>query len=51
MTIYTIGHSTRGIDDFIRILDAYNIEVLVDVRSVPRSHYAPQFNCDVLVAH
>jgi len=48
LTIYTIGHSTREIDDFLAILDAYDIEILVDVRSVPRSRFTPQFNSDAL---
>ena len=48
MTIWTIGHSTRGIDDFIEVLRAYGIEMLVDVRTVPRSRANPQFNKDTL---
>jgi uncharacterized protein (DUF488 family) len=48
LTIYTIGHSTREIDDFLAVLDAYDIEILVDVRSVPRSRFTPQFNSDAL---
>lgn len=45
-TIYTIGHSTHTLDDFIRILQAYQIQVLVDVRSYARSWHNPQFNED-----
>lgn len=48
--IYTIGHSTRDIDDFIHILEAYEVKQLVDVRSVPRSRYTPQFNSDSLAS-
>jgi len=44
LTIYTVGHSTRSIDEFIEILQAYNITLLVDVRTVPRSRHNPQFN-------
>ncbi len=47
-TIYTIGHSTHPIDEFIKILDAYNIGLLVDVRTIPRSRHNPQFNQDEL---
>jgi len=47
-TIYTIGHSTRELDVFIEILAAYDIEILADVRSMPRSNYTPQFNSDAL---
>lgn len=44
MNIFTIGHSTHSQDEFISILESYNIEVLVDVRSYPGSKYVPQFN-------
>lgn len=44
MDIYTIGHSTHSIEEFISILKKYKIEVLVDVRSYPGSKYVPQFN-------
>jgi uncharacterized protein (DUF488 family) len=47
-TIYTIGHSTRELSDFIEILKIYNIEQLVDVRTVPKSRHVPQFNHDNL---
>lgn len=43
-TIYTIGHSTHSIDQFIKILQAYKIELVVDVRTIPRSRHNPQFN-------
>ncbi len=49
-TIFTIGHSTLPIDDFIAVLAAYGIEQLVDVRTVPRSRHNPQFNADALAA-
>jgi uncharacterized protein (DUF488 family) len=42
-TIYTIGHSTHPIDEFIGILRAYEIDQLVDVRTVPGSRHNPQF--------
>jgi len=42
--IFTIGHSTRSLQDFIDLIDAYGIEVVVDVRTVPRSRRNPQFN-------
>lgn len=48
MTIYTIGHSTRELVDFIATLKQYGITLLVDVRSVPRSQHTPQFNEDNL---
>lgn len=48
MIIYTIGHSTWSIDDFIDILQKYEIQLLVDVRSIPGSRYNPQFNMEEL---
>jgi uncharacterized protein (DUF488 family) len=42
--IWTIGHSTRSIDDFIKILKIYNIELLADIRSFPGSKRYPHFN-------
>lgn len=44
MDIYTIGHSTHSQEEFISILKAYDIEVLVDIRSYPGSNYVPHFN-------
>jgi len=49
-TIFTIGHSTRSIPEFVALLRENGIERLVDVRSVPRSRTNPQFNLDVLPA-
>ncbi len=46
--IYTIGHSTHPIDVFIEMLQAYQIELLVDVRTIPKSRHNPQFNEDTL---
>ncbi len=42
--LWTIGHSTRSAEDFKKILVAYQIEALVDVRSFPGSRRYPQFN-------
>ena len=47
-TVYTIGHSTRSIDAFISLLNAYGIDQVIDVRTIPRSRHNPQFNKDVL---
>lgn len=44
----TIGHSNRPIGDFIAILQAHGVDLLVDVRTVPRSRHNPQFNLDAL---
>ena len=43
-TIWTIGHSTRSGEEFVQILRAHEIQVLVDVRSFPGSRRYPQFN-------
>jgi uncharacterized protein (DUF488 family) len=48
MTIFTIGHSTRPIEEFIGILKAHGMERVVDIRTVPRSRRNPQFNRDIL---
>lgn len=47
-TLYTIGHSTRTLDDFIAVLQAHEIQLLADVRSFPMSRRLPQFNRDNL---
>jgi uncharacterized protein (DUF488 family) len=43
-TVLTIGHSTRTIGEFIRLLHAHGATRVVDVRTVPRSRHNPQFN-------
>jgi len=48
MKIWTIGHSTRTIDEFISLLQANQIRLLVDVRSLPGSKRYPQFNKEAL---
>lgn len=45
---FTVGHSTRPIDDFIALLSAHGISQLVDVRTVPRSRHNPQFETRAL---
>lgn len=42
--IWTIGHSTMPIDDFIQLLHSRAIGLVVDVRTAPYSRFAPQFN-------
>ncbi len=41
--IYTIGHSTRPITEFISLLDQNGIKQLVDIRTIPRSRHNPQY--------
>ncbi len=47
-TFYTVGHSTHTVEAFIRLLSQVDTELAIDVRTVPRSRYNPQFNMDVL---
>ncbi|EDY22273.1 protein of unknown function DUF1130 [Chthoniobacter flavus Ellin428] len=47
-TIFTVGHSTRPIEEFIGLLQAHGVALLVDVRTVPRSRHNPQFERDAL---
>jgi len=47
-TIFTIGHSTRSITEFLVLLQQEGVDLLVDVRSIPRSRTNPQFNADAL---
>jgi uncharacterized protein (DUF488 family) len=47
-TIFTIGHSTRPIAEFLPLLRQVAIDLVVDVRSIPRSRTNPQYNADVL---
>jgi uncharacterized protein (DUF488 family) len=44
----TIGHSTRSIEEFIRLLKAHGVRRVIDVRKIPRSRHNPQFNRDTL---
>ena len=43
MTLFTIGHSTRTLDEFVRLLKANNVDLVADVRSAPGSRRSPQF--------
>lgn len=47
-TLYTIGHSTRSLEDLIETLRSHQIETLVDIRAFPMSRRLPQFNRDSL---
>lgn len=46
--VMTIGHSTRTLEEFIRMLQGHGATCVVDVRTVPRSRFNPQFNKDSL---
>ena len=46
--IYTLGHSTLPLTDFLALLHTYAITVLADIRTVPRSRANPQYNAEAL---
>jgi uncharacterized protein (DUF488 family) len=48
MKLFTIGHSTRAADELIALLKSAGVDLLVDVRTVPRSRTNPQFNGETL---
>ena len=46
--LFTIGHSTQTLENFARVLRAYGIKRVIDIRSIPRSRHNPQFNREAL---
>jgi len=46
--VYTIGHSTRTIPEFVHLLRLGEVEMVADIRTVPRSRTNPQYNLDTL---
>jgi uncharacterized protein (DUF488 family) len=49
-TVLTIGHSTRSIEAFVRLLAAHHVDRLIDIRTIPRSRHNSQFSRDLLSA-
>ncbi len=47
-TIWTIGHSTRSIEEFLAVLTAHRLEAVADVRSLPGSRRYPHFDAEPL---
>ena len=47
-SVYTIGHSTRTLEEFTELLQTYHITLLIDVRTAPHSRHNPQFNKEAL---
>ena len=43
---YTIGHSTRSIEEFVQLLRPQQIKLVIDVRTIPRSRTNPQYNAE-----
>jgi uncharacterized protein (DUF488 family) len=50
LPFFTIGHSTRSLPEFADLLKGSQIEIVADVRSIPRSRANPQFNRETLPA-
>jgi uncharacterized protein (DUF488 family) len=48
LSLWTVGHSTRSIEDFLALLRSHGIRTLVDVRRFPASRRYPQFNAEAL---
>lgn len=42
--LFSIGHSNVSLEAFLRLLDMRRIQVVADVRTVPRSRYVPHFD-------
>ena len=47
-TIYTIGHSTRSLDEFVAMLKAHGVTSLIDIRTIPKSRRYPHFAGEAL---
>ena len=45
---FTIGHSTRSIDEFVDLLSKAEVRLVVDVRTIPRSRTNPHYNPEAL---
>jgi uncharacterized protein (DUF488 family) len=48
VTVFTIGHSTRPLDELVSLLSAHGVALLADVRTIPRSRRNPQFDIKAL---
>src|SRR5467141_220270 len=49
--ILTIGHSTRTLEDLIGLLQSHGVQLMIDIRTIPRSMRNPQFNEETLPAN
>jgi len=50
LTVFTIGHSARPVEEFIDLLHLNGVQRLIDIRTIPKSRHNPQFNNDALAA-
>jgi uncharacterized protein (DUF488 family) len=48
LPFFTIGHSNHSLEEFVKLLSGVNIELVADIRTIPRSRANPQFNEDAL---
>ena len=48
LIVFTIGHSTRTFEEFLRLLRAHGVRRVIDIRTIPRSRHNPQFSRDRL---
>ena len=48
LPVFTIGHSTRPIAEFVQLLETAKVELVIDVRSIRRSRTNPQYNAETL---
>lgn len=48
LEVFTIGHSTRSLEELIEALRSFGVDTLLDIRTIPRSRHNPQFNKDAL---
>jgi uncharacterized protein (DUF488 family) len=48
--VFTLGHGTRSLEEFVHILKTAGIQLVVDIRTIPRSRHNPQFNRETLPA-
>src|SRR5690606_27731309 len=47
LPFFTIGHSTRAVEDFVDLLRRSEVQYVADVRTIPRSRTNPQYNVDI----
>jgi uncharacterized protein (DUF488 family) len=48
--VLTVGHSTRPLEELVEVLRAFEVRVLADIRTIPRSRHNPQFEGPALAA-
>lgn len=48
LIVYTVGHSTRTLEQFVELIRGFGVDRVVDIRTVPRSRTNPQYNLETL---